>query len=467
MSGAAELTNGFLPAQAFGHMEPTAIGVLDLAPWRMSTASSTGAPAAQSVRDALLLVRLHGEPLGIVHVPSGATLSEPERLWALVAEALGSELKAHGERFGCSTAAEAGPGGEACPGSEARPGSEACPGAEPPPLPGSAAVIIPTGGRAAKLERCLRSLLPALPREVEVIVVDNRPRERSGGGSQTRTVVSRIAEQDARLRYLAEERPGSSVARNRGIASTAAEFVAFTDDDVVIDSGWLPWLLAPFADARVNAVTGLVLPLELGSAAQKRFEQYAGFGKGVLRREYSLHGESGRERLLYPYWGGVFGSGNSMAFRRTELACAGGLDPALGAGSLALAGSDIEAMSAAILRGGHLVYEPRALVWHEHRRDDGALRRQIYNYGAGFTAILTKALLHDRRFLPAVARSVPVGLRLHRRRRGSDEASVSDGGLPRELTALQRRGMLRGPLLYGRSRRWARRLELGQVIRGA
>jgi hypothetical protein len=149
-----------------------------------------------------------------------------------------------------------------------------------------------------------------------------------------------------------------------------------------------------------------------------------------------------------------------MAFRTAELAAAGGFDPALGAGSLALAGADIEAFSAAILRGGRLVYEPRALCWHEHRRDDGALKRQLFNYGVGFTAILTKYLLNDRRFLRALGRSVPLAVR--RRRGGGEETAAAS--LPGEYASLVRSGMLRGPRLYVKSRRWARRLRLDEAI---
>lgn len=434
------LTNGYLPLAPFGHLDPTSLAVIDL---DRDTDAAVIDGADGRARDALLLVRLHLDPLGVVHVPDAAALNDRDALLGLVDAQLSDRIVAHERRFGCDRAAAA------------------CAGAAPAPVPGTAAVIIPTGGRVAQLDRCLRSLVPNVPRDTEIVVVDNRP-----AAGETRELLSGWRARDDRIRYLAEERPGSSVARNRGIASTRCEFVAFTDDDVIVDRGWLEGLLGPFArDPRVNCVTGLVLPLALRTAAQKRFEQYAGFSKGIVRRSYDLAGNSAHDRLLYPYWGGVFGSGNSVAFRRLDLAAAGGFDPALGAGSLALAGADIEAMSAAILRGGRLVYEPRSLVWHEHRRDEAALRRQLFNYGAGFTAILTKALVRDRRFPGAVGRSVPVALRLRRRRSASRRAS-SESTLPPELAHLQRRGMLRGPMLYARSARWATRLRLGEVIRG-
>ena len=94
---------------------------------------------------------------------------------------------------------------------------------------------------------------------------------------------------------------------------------------------------------------------------------------------------------------------------------------------------------------------------------DEALARQLFNYGVGFTAILTKALFTDRRFAASVARSLPVAMRLRRRRAACGELPAA---LPPHLVKLQREGMLRGPWLYLKSRRWARRLDLDAVIAG-
>jgi GT2 family glycosyltransferase len=264
---------------------------------------------------------------------------------------------------------------------------------------------------------------------------------------------------------LREDRPGSSVARNRGIAETDAEIIAFTDDDVVVDPRWLDWLVAPFEDPAVDATTGMVMPLMLQSEAQKRFEQFAGFSRGVSRRSYGLHANRADDRLLFPYWGGMFGSGNSMAFRRRPFVSIGGFDPVLGAGSPTLSGADIDAMSKAILHGGTLVYEPRSVCWHEHRHDTEALRKQLYNYGAGFTAILTKAATSDREFYASARRSVPVMVKLMIERRNAPPEKIA-AALPAEYSNLGRQGMLRGPILYARGRRWAKRLKLEEVIAG-
>ena len=72
------------------------------------------------------------------------------------------------------------------------------------------------------------------------------------------------------------------------------------------------------ATDNVGCVTGLTLPLEIETAAQMWFEQYAGFSKGFERRIFDM-GEHRPKSSLYPYHAGMFGSGNNMAFRAAAL----------------------------------------------------------------------------------------------------------------------------------------------------
>lgn len=450
------ITDGYLPLAAFRHLEPTAIGVVDLdspPDFTLASGESVGRH-----RDALALVRLHAAPLGMVHLEG----PEPGRSRERVATAIWSQISAaiveHVTRCECAPV----PDGPAAllAGLPAR--CAGCGGAVAPDPPGSVAVVIATTGRVAVLERCLRSLRSTGMSDIDVIVVDNRPET-----GETLALISRMTAIDGRLRYVPEPRRGTAVARNRGLAEAeSAEYVAFTDDDAVADRSWLPYLVAPFADESVTAVTGMVLPLELETTAQKQFERYAGFSKGVHGRAYDLHTDRADDRLLYPYWGGMFGSGNSMAFRRRALVDAGGFDPALGPGSPAAGGEDIAAFSDAIVHGGRLVYEPRSVCWHQHRRDEEALRNQLFNYGAGFSAALCRAAAHDPRFYRAVARSLPVVVDLFCRRAlaGREQRQAR---LPAELSRLEYAGMLRGPLLYARGVRQARRLRRDDPIGSA
>ena len=400
----------------------------------------------------VVLARLNDEPLGLATLPlptDGLSAEElAEGLW----EATGDRLCAH--------ARSVGDGDERLGPRALVRGLDdwAVRSLPPAPKPGASprvTVIVPTSGRGDRLERCLRSLRALRYPCFDVLVVDNCPADPA-----TQRIVKAHAREDSRIGYTAESRRGSSVARNHGISCTASEIVAFTDDDVVVDPDWLGALVRPFLrDPRVAAVTGLVLPGELETHAQWCFERYRGFGRGLEQREFDLHNHRAEDRLFYPYWGGVFGSGNSMAFRRARLCAIGGFDPALGAGSVARAGSDVEALSRLVLSGERIAYEPHAVCWHAHRLEERDLRRQLFNYGIGLTAILTKWSLRHPSLVLSILRAIPQALR------GAPSAQPGQRpGLPPHLRRLEVLGYMLGPLFYVRSVRSARRLRLADAL---
>jgi hypothetical protein len=140
-----------------------------------------------------------------------------------------------------------------------------------------------------------------------------------------------------------------------------------------------------------------------------------------------------------------------MAFRTAVLREIGGFDAALGPGVAALGGEDLAAYFEVLVRRYRAVYEPSAIVHHWHRREYEALRKQTYAYGSGLTAYLTKVLLEKPWRVIDLALRFPAGLVYALR---SDSALVSEPSTlyPKELTALQRRGLFNGPLGYLRDR---------------
>ncbi|MGA9313148.1 MAG: glycosyltransferase [Solirubrobacteraceae bacterium] len=452
------LTCGHLPITAFQHSEPTAVGVVDL-DRSIAPRAPDGRTWGAGQRDGLVLVRLHEDPLAVVHVDRDLSDVTESELATAIWRSAGTKVRKHVERCACGDI----PSDADALVTGLRSSASECHGGAPPKLDASVAVIISTAGREKQLERCIRSLLAQRQVELEVMVVDNRPAEEA-----TLRMVEAIMAEDTRVRYVPEPRVGLSVARNRGVHETDADLVTFTDDDVVVDESWLAWLTSPFVKSDVTVACGMVLPLELQTEAQKRFEQYAGFSKGVTRRSYDSRSGPAVGRLLYPFVNGSIGVGNNMAFRRTEIIASGGFDPALGAGSPAGSCEETWAFSKAILRGGRIVYEPRALCWHEHRKDGGALRDQVFGYGLGLGAVLTKALVSDPYFYVTAARSLQITLGLRRRARtktgDSTEANGSTIGRPDDLLRARREGIVRGPIRYAKGAWRARRLDLGDII---
>ena len=318
-----------------------------------------------------------------------------------------------------------------------------------------ASVVIATRNRPENLARCLASLLRLVYPELEVIVVDNAP-------SDDATERFMAAHYGSRpdIRYVREDRPGLASAHNRGLRALdpRSRFVAFTDDDVVVDRYWLYELMRGFeATANVGCVTGLIYPAELETWPQMLIEEFGGFNKGFQRQVYDLHEYRPSDRL-FPFTPGRFGSGANMAFRTEVLTKIGGFDPAIGTGTPALGGDDLAAFFRVITAGYALVYEPAAIVRHTHYRDYAALQRQIYGYGVGLTAFLTKSLLDQPDLAFDLAAKLPRGL-WYALNPGSGKNVKKGPDYPPELTRLERKGMINGPIAYLRSRVAARRYD--------
>lgn len=307
-------------------------------------------------------------------------------------------------------------------------------------------VVVCTRNRPDSVLVTLRRLARLRYPSFEVVVVDNAP-----SSDATKQAIAREFGDDERIRYVREPRPGLSCARNRGIAEAAADIIAFTDDDVRVDSWWLHGIVRGFQAAPgVACVTGLIAPAELDNAVQLYFHLREGWGASCERRIFDL-AEHRDESPLYPYSAGTFGAGANFAVTRDVFKEVGGFDEALGAGSPSGGGEDLNMFTRIVLAGHRLVYEPSAIVSHVHRSELAELSRQMRAYGSGCTAALTALLLASpraRRELPSKAAHGVV-------RMFTLTGDVRDNPtLPSGLIRREMAGFLAGPLLYlkGRSR---------------
>jgi GT2 family glycosyltransferase len=299
----------------------------------------------------------------------------------------------------------------------------------------SVTVAVCTRDRMDDLRRCLDALMRLPDDGQEFLVVDNCPSDEA---------TARLVGQYPRVRYVREARAGLNHARNRALREARTEVVAFTDDDAVVDGGWLRALRRNFNDGLVLCVTGLTMPLELETEAQEWFEGYSPFGRGFRRRAF--------DRInLNPLLSGQVGAGVNMALRRSLLELIGPFDAALDGGTATQSGGDNEMFARILTSGYRVVYAPAALSWHRHRRTMEELRHTLYGYGAGVYAAWTSSLLKNRELtVPYLAwqwfRHVqfPNLLRALFRRPGS---------LPPNLILAELRGCLKGPWAYFRSRR--------------
>jgi GT2 family glycosyltransferase len=405
----------------------------------LSRAAPSAVRMPSSDSSVRLLVRLHGHTLGVIDLSEAELRSEELRaiVWTELGEAIGRHFRLHhqltvdavplagfgvGDRKSCCWQAAI---------------SASLPRVE---------IVINTCSASEQLTRAVGSAVAQDYPNFRVTVVDNRP-----ATSAVRTLLAQRFGDKPNVVYVKESKPGLGPARNAGLSASSSDIVAFTDDDVVLDPSWLGWLVAGFEAAdRVACVTGLIVPLELESAAQLLLEEFSGFSKGYERLIWDLEDHRLRHPL-YPYTVGIFGSGASCAFRRSVLVAMGGFDQHLGIGTPAVGGEDLDVFVRIVLGGGQIVYEPASLLRHSHRRDMPALERQVRGYGTGLTAMLTKHVLSNRATRKAVLRRIPAGI-TYAFSPHSPKNLRKQAGFSLRLSLLEWAGMAYGPIGYLRSR---------------
>lgn len=318
------------------------------------TAPLPTVPLADGETGVGLLFRRHDRPIGYLLRETDTPLS-PQTLHAWIGQELGGKILEEILREELSPPT---------------------PDADPPTL----TVAICTRARADVLARCLSSL-SRLGEDCEILVVDNAPPD-----DTTAALVRTLPH----VRYTTEPRPGLDFARNRAWREATREWIAYLDDDAIVDAGWYDGLQAVWREnPDAAAITGLVLPTELSTHAQILFEKRGGFRRGFDTRRY---GRTLPGNASHPAGAGMFGTGCNMAFRRTVLRELGGFDEALDTGRPLPGGGDLDMFFRLLVAGHILVYEPRCLVFHEHRKTEAALRHQYYTWGLGLMAYAGKHL---------------------------------------------------------------------------
>jgi GT2 family glycosyltransferase len=310
-------------------------------------------------------------------------------------------------------------------------------------------VAVCTRNRTADLSLCLESLSCLDYPSLEILVVDNAP--------STDATEKLVRTRYPNVRYVCEPRPGLDWARNRAIAEARGEIIAYTDDDVVVDPGWISAIVLVFSEnLDVMAVTGLIVPYELETEAQILFEKYGGFGRGFERKWYRLDRES-KKTEKYHIGSGIFGTGANMAYRRSLFEQLGGFDPALDVGTVTNGGGDLEMFFRVLQEGHTLVYEPNAVVRHRHCRKYDQLRIQLTNYGIGLYSYFVRAALAYPRERLGVLRLGLWWLWWWSMRRLLI-SFVFPARFPRDLILAEYRGSFLGLVRYFKARRIAKKI---------
>jgi len=290
----------------------------------------------------------------------------------------------------------------------------------------SLAAVICTRNRPEQLQRALLSLTNQTHPLSEIIVVDNAPSD-----DTTRILVT---QQFSDVRYIREPIPGIDSARNRGLHESNQDIVALIDDDAVADRNWSKEIVRVFREnPAVGVCTGCIHPLSLETEAQRLFEANGGFLSGEVPIRLPRDGKKPLHGMRAPLitWAVILGIGCNMALRRSVALSLGGFDETLEMGKVLAGGGDVDMLWRILTGGLDVQYEPRIMVWHEHRRELHGFFEQILGHQLGMLAFLIKTVTctHGWRRLSVLVyliwRLLKPGARIMRHIMGRDPLPVS------------------------------------------
>ncbi len=225
---------------------------------------------------------------------------------------------------------------------------------------GAASIVIPNWNGRDLLEKYLPSVVEATKNNPahEVIVVDNGSTDGSA---------DYVRRNFPTVRLLALERNlGFGGGCNAGVAAARNGVVVLLNSDMRVEPDFLAPLLAGFSDERVFSVSCQIFFSDPNKRREETGLTLGWWENGGLRVSHRLD-EAITER--YPC---LYGGGGSCAVDRAKFLELGGFDEVLAPFYL----EDADLGYRAWKRGWTVFYEPRSVVYHEHRGTIGKRFRE-------------------------------------------------------------------------------------------
>lgn len=214
-----------------------------------------------------------------------------------------------------------------------------------------ASVVIPNWNGRDLLERYLPSVVAALSRNPanEVLVVDNG----SSDGS-----VEFVRQHFPQVKVLAlPENLGFGGGSNAGFREAKNDIVVLLNSDMRVDADFLRPLLDGFTDKKVFAVSCQIFFSDPRKPREETGLTQAWWSGGQLRVRHRLDDQISD---VFPCF---YGGGGSCAFDRRKFLELGGFDHLFRPFYL----EDTDLGMLAWKRGWKVLYQPRSIVFHEHR----------------------------------------------------------------------------------------------------
>jgi GT2 family glycosyltransferase len=218
-------------------------------------------------------------------------------------------------------------------------------------------IVVPAYNAASTINECVSSLLELrYPAErLALLVVDNGSQD--GTGEALRAYGDRIV-------VVLEPRRGPAAARNAGMRQGAAEVVAFTDADCVVEPDWLAHLVAPLEDPEVGIAGGTI-------RARRPANDVERFGETIHDHQRAI------EVFQPPY-----AITMSWASRSEVMRELGGFDESF------LRVEDVELSYRMTQAGYRLAFAPEAVVYHRNEHSLTGLFSE--GFAHGFYGVLAR-----------------------------------------------------------------------------
>ena len=218
-------------------------------------------------------------------------------------------------------------------------------------------VIIPSWNGRPLLEKFLPSVVTAAAafeaacrQPTEVLVADD---------ASTDDTIPWLTARFPQVRFeVNNHQQGFAPTANRGVEAARYAWVYLVNNDVALEPGTLPPLVAHFSDPRVFAVASQVYDGHTGrlSGAGQLGEFCCGFLR--IHRRYFVVPQAAQQQPPYLT---IFASGGSALFDREKFLALGGFDEMF----TPFGWEDVELSLRAWKRGWRIHYEPRSVVWHQ------------------------------------------------------------------------------------------------------
>lgn len=208
-------------------------------------------------------------------------------------------------------------------------------------------IVVPTYNQRDLLCRCLASVAKYAPPRTEIIVVDDRSRDRT---------VETVRRDWPDVRLIQRNRNGGFCrSANTGIAVARGRVVELLNNDAEVTEGWADAALAPFEDPSVGSVAPLVRQLPRRRTIDSAGDDFHFHGVARKRGE----GRSWREPRWRVHAEVNSASASSAFYLRTALQAVGGFPEHFGAYL-----DDVDLGLRLRLAGYRCLYIPESVVFH-------------------------------------------------------------------------------------------------------